>query len=613
MTDTTYYKGQVGKEDINFGDGVFNRRNKLKAWQQYTRVNDSQIPIKDNSTKFLHDIFDGGWDVDVYPRVMIPKTSADAAMTGHETFEAIDGHTFWRDPGGANRNFNPSGTFLRGHRIVLINTANDSEAITFDSTTLAQAVNQNERAIFEYGGSAWFLVNLYKPSTTTDIEFSPVFSADHSYNGLVIAGTAGEDLVFGKATYLKSDGKRWKTRANSDATMPGTAIAVGAMSADGTGTFLKEGYIRDDSWNWTVGGIIYINAGATTGGFTQTAPTGADDQVQATGYAYSSDIMYYDPNFIANASLKFSHDFADDLSCNGITMTQTAGENLAFGDSVYMKADGKFWKTDADAAATMPCVALAAATILADAAGTFLKIGYIRKDAWNWTVGAGIYVSTTTGELTETAPSANSDEIQVVGHAHAADIMYFNPTEEALPSAIMDVDTRVFIVGDAIKMEAATVEVFNMSSAGELVLAKQPAVGINQGSAQNNFAKDTPVTVELDTETFDQNGDYNTGTYTFTAPVTGKYRVNLALRLLNLDSASTYYYLSIVTSNGTYIIDTIDVSKMSGDLARWEMGGSLLVDMDAADTVYITINQSDGTAQTDISNIGSYMSVSLEC
>jgi hypothetical protein len=62
--------------------------------------------------------------------------------------------------------------------------------------------------------------------------------------------------------------------------------------------------------------------------------------------------------------------------------------------------------------------------------GTFLERGYVRNDDWNWTVGGGsgiIYVSTTSGSLTQTAPAGAGDVVQPVGIAISSDVIYFNP------------------------------------------------------------------------------------------------------------------------------------------------------------------------------------------
>jgi len=117
-----------------------------------------------------------------------------------------------------------------------------------------------------------------------------------------------------------------------------------------------------------------------------------------------------------------------DHTAYGIKAQLTAGENLAFGDFCYLKSDGKMWKSDADAEATMPCTALAIATISADATGYFLLIGVARDDTWNWTVGAKLYASTTAGAVTETAPSGSGDQVQVIGIATNADRILFNPS-----------------------------------------------------------------------------------------------------------------------------------------------------------------------------------------
>jgi hypothetical protein len=94
--------------------------------------------------------------------------------------------------------------------------------------------------------------------------------------------------------------------------------------------------------------------------------------------------------------------------------------------TLFMAADGHFDEADADAEASMPCVAMATET----GTGTkdVLLRGYVRDDSWDWTPGGLIYVSTTQGGLTQTAPSGAGDVVQVVGWAWSADIMVFEPS-----------------------------------------------------------------------------------------------------------------------------------------------------------------------------------------
>jgi hypothetical protein len=81
-----------------------------------------------------------------------------AAMAGHETFKRLDGNIFIKDPDGSARNFNPTGTFPALHTVMVINTADAAETITFDSATLSAAIAQNERGIFTFNGTIWLKV-----------------------------------------------------------------------------------------------------------------------------------------------------------------------------------------------------------------------------------------------------------------------------------------------------------------------------------------------------------------------------------------------------------------------------------------------------------------------
>ena len=132
-------------------------------------------------------------------------------------------------------------------------------------------------------------------------ELTPEPVSDHSFSGPSATMTAGEALDFGQLCYLKSDGKWWKADADAATSMPGLAIAGATIAADATGVFILPGsFIRDDSWNWTVGALIYAGSGATTshaaGAINQGVPTGAGDQIQAIGIATHADRMLFVPS-----------------------------------------------------------------------------------------------------------------------------------------------------------------------------------------------------------------------------------------------------------------------------------------------------------------------------
>ena len=76
-------------------------------------------------------------------------------LSANGTFGPEYGNVLAVDPGGAARNYNPSGSFTPWTQITIINAADAAETITFDSAGLNQAIAQNERGIFVYDGSAW--------------------------------------------------------------------------------------------------------------------------------------------------------------------------------------------------------------------------------------------------------------------------------------------------------------------------------------------------------------------------------------------------------------------------------------------------------------------------
>ena len=113
---------------------------------------------------------------------------------------------------------------------------------------------------------------------------------DHSGTGVVRYKTCGEDLAFGAVVYQKSDAKMWKADADAWASMPAVAICIEAASADATGLFLYWGWVRDDTWNWTVGAKLYVSA--TAGALTETAPGSAKFN-QIAAIAETADIIAF--------------------------------------------------------------------------------------------------------------------------------------------------------------------------------------------------------------------------------------------------------------------------------------------------------------------------------
>ncbi len=69
--------------------------------------------------------------------------------------------------------------------------------------------------------------------------------ADHAASGLTASMTVGETVTIGQALYMKSDGKLWKSDANTSTTMPVVAVATTSITANNAGTVLTQGFIHD--------------------------------------------------------------------------------------------------------------------------------------------------------------------------------------------------------------------------------------------------------------------------------------------------------------------------------------------------------------------------------
>ena len=135
-----------------------------------------------------------------------------------------------------------------------------------------------------------------------------------------------------------------------------------------------------------------------------------------------------------------------------------------------------------------------------------------------------------------------------------------------------------------------------------------PAFLVRPASNQLNIATGSHIDVAFGTEVFDQGSNFASNA--FTAPVTGKYQLNVCFYLNSLDSAAGYYEARIVTSNRNYfhVLDP----DFGQDAVYYTLAISVLADMDASDTASITLIQDSGTAQTDIKT-DSFFSGHLVC
>lgn len=124
---------------------------------------------------------------------------------------------------------------------------------------------------------------------------------DHTANGVKTTFVALQAQAIGDAVKVNAADSK-ATFAKADAIANATAVAMVADTTIGsgaTGNYLLFGTIRDDTWNWTVGGFIYLSTTGTTGNtLTQTAPSGANNVIQVLGVATAADEMIFNPQLV---------------------------------------------------------------------------------------------------------------------------------------------------------------------------------------------------------------------------------------------------------------------------------------------------------------------------
>jgi|TARA_R110000803_G_scaffold71400_1_gene134612 hypothetical protein len=132
-------------------------------------------------------------------------------------------------------------------------------------------------------------------ATALSLDATP--DTDHTANGPQTStlnagyGSAIMDLV-----YLNANGK-W-LEADADATATSINLLGMALEAKTDGqamnVALSGSFVRDDTFNWTIGVPLYISG--TLGAITATKPTGSGDIVRTVGYAVTADVIFFAPS-----------------------------------------------------------------------------------------------------------------------------------------------------------------------------------------------------------------------------------------------------------------------------------------------------------------------------
>ena len=123
---------------------------------------------------------------------------------------------------------------------------------------------------------------------------------------------------------------------------------------------------------------------------------------------------------------------------------------------------------------------------------------------------------------------------------------------------------------------------------------------------ESRSGMDSQSVMKYGTEVFDVGSDYDNSTYTFTAPVTGKYQFNVTLGISGFTSGNDIYIRLAASNRDMY--SRVKPARDNADMLYM----STLVDMDANDTVLVKFqNYEDGTVEfySDRSQFSGYLAV----
>ena len=164
---------------------------------------------------------------------------------------------------------------------------------------------------------------------------------------------------------------------------------------------------------------------------------------------------------------------------------------------------------------------------------------------------------------------------------------------------------RVMTGGDADSAADNSAISMLIDSTGAVTKPLQPCFRVTPATMDNldiNQYHTLQFNDDSSTGRFDINADFNTSTYTFTAPVTGKYVLCAAVLFQAVDGSSgDYLGVRLETSNHSMWSHLFTVSAFDSDPNYYPVQIANVYEMDANDTAYVRFYINSGTNnQVDI-------------
>ena len=357
------------------------------------------LDLGTDALEFKDGYFDGTLEVD-------NLTIGGAQGSDGQVLTSTGAGVAWEDAaGGGSVSGNTFATDLKIGRDAdnLIDFTTDNE-ITFRVSAgdgvVMKASGEIEATSLDISGVSAFDGNITLPSDT-QIHFG------HTTN-MIEGASSGEYLMlFGKSGIFFRTGLT--TRAFLDGS--GFEFSVPAIPATSDGVALGSASKMWSDLFLASGGVVNFNNGDVT-------VTHSSNTITVGG-----------GNLDTNRQLNKTS--STDFEAKG-DIIYLGGGSTTQGELCYLKSDGEWAAADADATATSGGVLLALALGTDPDADGMLLRGMFTLDHDPGTIADELYVSTTAGDITGTAPSGSGDIVRVVGYCldSTNGQIWFNPSND---------------------------------------------------------------------------------------------------------------------------------------------------------------------------------------
>ena len=357
------------------------------------------LDLGTDALEFKDGYFDGTLEVD-------NLTIGGAQGSDGQVLTSTGAGVAWEDAaGGGSVSGNTFATDLKIGRDAdnLIDFTTDNE-ITFRVSAgdgvVMKASGEIEATSLDISGVSAFDGNITLPSDT-QIHFghtTNMIEGASSGEYLMLFGKGGMFFRIGLSTKLFLDGNNFEFSVPA---IPATSdgVALGSASKMWSDLFLASG------------GVVNFNNGDVTITHSSNTLTVGGGNLDTNRQLNKTSSTHFEAN-------------GDIVYIGGGSTTQ--------GELCYLKSDGEWAAADADATATSGGVLLALALGTDPDADGMLLRGMFTLDHDPGTIADELYVSTTAGDITGTAPSGSGDIVRVVGYCldSTNGQIWFNPSND---------------------------------------------------------------------------------------------------------------------------------------------------------------------------------------